>query len=373
MVQENRRKTPEDFLQEAQALEAEKKQGYLKIFLGYASGVGKSFRMLDEARRRCARGQDVVVGAIQPRIPADIAGVLRNLELIPLKTISGGKVLDMDAILRRRPAVCFIDGLAYDNPSGAHNQTRWQDVRDLVRSGIKVVTSINIQYIAELREQVEAVTGKHVDESVPVAFIKSADEIEIVDAPPVEPRNRSPQEKASVDDQQRQLLILREMALVLAADVVDQQLTSYLESHGIRQHFGTQERILVCITACSPVEQMIETAKTVARRFYGELIVVNVDQPEISSMDRLTLDQKLAYARSAGARVQILHGRDVVETILDFARSRGMTQIFAGHSHRSVFLSRAVGCKVDRLVRLSRGMDVRIFPNKQPWVQHAEN
>lgn len=359
-------KTPEEFLQQPLARPDEK--GYLKIFLGYASGVGKSFRMLDEARRRKARGQDVVVAAIQPQISSEVEALLGKLEVIPLRNVDGSPALDVDAVIERHPAVCFIDGLAYNNPPGCRNATRWEDARELEQAGIKVIASINIQYIAELREQVEAITGKRVSETVPISFIRSADEIEIIDAPPVEVRDG---EQAGAEHRQQKLLRLREMALVLTAEVVDQQLTTYLESHGIRQHFGTQERILVCVTACSPVVDMIETGQIVAKRFYGELIVVNVDQPEISSVDRATLDQKLAYARGAGARVQILHGRDPIDTILEFARSRGLTQIFVGHTHRSRFVARAFGTKVDRLVRLSRGMDVRIFPNRKPWDQHA--
>ena len=133
----------------------------------------------------------------------------------------------MDAIVRRRPAVCVIDGLAYDNPPGSRNPTRWQDVQDLVHAGIKVIGSINVQYVAELQDEVEAITGKHVTETVPMASCKSADEIEIVDAPP-EPSERSPTSwHASC---------ARLAHCVLAADVVDHQLTTYLERHGIRQH-----------------------------------------------------------------------------------------------------------------------------------------
>src|SRR5437764_1075912 len=184
MARELPRKTPEDFLRECQAEEAAVREGRLKIFLGYASGVGKSFRMLDEARRRRERGQDVVVGAVQPQVPPEVEALLPKLEVIPLKQFGDGVAIDVDALIRRRPAVCFIDGLAYDNPPGSRNPTRWQDIQDLLNAGIKVVASINIQYVSELSEQVERITGKRVSQTVPVSFIKSADEIEIVDAPP---------------------------------------------------------------------------------------------------------------------------------------------------------------------------------------------
>lgn len=351
-------------LPEARADDGGLPRGYLKIFLGYASGVGKSFRMLDEARRRSMRGQDVVIGAVQPRALPGVDEILGKLEVIPLKGVGAGAVVDVNALLQRQPAVCFIDGLAYDNPPGSRNKTRWEDTLQLVQAGIKVVTSINLQYIAELREQVEAITGKQVTETVPIAFIRSADEIEIVDAPAVETSRRSPGEVAAIEDQRRQLLRLREMALVLAADVVDHQLTHYLDSHGIRQHFSTQERILVCLTADSNAQEMLETAQMVAKRFYGETIVVNVDQPEISSVERATVDEQLSLARAAGMKVEILHGRDPVDTILEFARTRGITQVFIGHSRSSMAWSRLFGNGLDRLVRQSRGMDVRIFPNK---------
>lgn len=364
-MEQIRTKKPEDFLYQAQAEESTAPKGYLKIFLGYASGVGKTHRMLDEARRRRERGQDVVIGAIQPRMTSETDTLLTKLEVIPVKEACGGTAVDVETLIRRAPEVCFIDGLAYNNPPGCPNPTRWQDARQLVQAGIKVVASINIQFIDELREQVESITRKHVTETVPIAFIRSADEIEIVDAPALETFQRSPGPQAQDETQQRKLLRLREMTLVLAADVVDHQLTNYLEAHGVRHHFGTQERILVCLTSDSNVKDMIETAQTIARRFYGELFVVNVDQPEISSVERTALEERLSWAREAGTRVEILQGRDPIDTVLEFARSRGITQVFIGHSRSSPFWSRVFGSKLDRLVRLSRGMDVRIFPNNK--------
>src|ERR1700686_565700 len=196
MATEIRRKTPEEVLRECQAEEAAAQKGPLKIFLGYASGVGKSFRMLDEARRRRERGQDVVVGAVQPQAPPEVQRLLAKLEVIPLKNVGGGTAVDREALLARRPDVCFIDGLAYDNPQGSPNATRWEDAKDLVQAGIKVIASINIQYVSELQEQIEAITGKQVTQTVPISFIKSADEIEIVDAPALESLVHSPLEHA---------------------------------------------------------------------------------------------------------------------------------------------------------------------------------
>ncbi|HXS95603.1 MAG TPA: universal stress protein [Candidatus Limnocylindrales bacterium] len=362
MREELRRKTPDDLLREIEAAEPLRKKGYLKIFLGYASGVGKSFRMLDEARRRRERGQDVIVGAMQPRVRAEAESLLRKLEVIPLMQVERGTAIDVDAISRRQPAVCFIDGLAYDNPPGSRNPTRWQDVRELLNAGMKVVASINIQYVAECREEVERITGKHVEETVPVAFIKSADEIEIVDAPPEEPIERTPQEEVDARWRAQRLSKLRELALVLAADVVDHQLQEYLEQHGIRQQVNAHERILVCITPRANVQEMIEAARTTAERFHAEFIVAYVRQAAISESDQAALNERLEVARAAGARIEILEGDDAVAAILDFAASTGITQLFIGHSQRSGIGSRLWGNPVDKLIQRSRGMDVRVFP-----------
>ena len=362
MARELRRRTPEELLLEAQAEETSARTGRLKIFLGYASGVGKSFRMFDEARRRRERGEDVVVAAVQPVMSGEVVELLKNLAVIPLRTAGEETAIDLNAVIARHPGVCVIDGLAYDNPAGCRNPTRWQDVDEMLRAGISVITSINIQYVAEMRQLIESVTGKRVTPTVPMSFIQSADEIEIVDAPPEEPIERSPEQQMNAVKREQRLSRMRELALVLAADVVDHQLTEYLRCHGIQQHFSTNERILVCITPRANVHEMIETGRSIAEKFHGELIGAYVHQPHISAADQAALDQKLTMARSAGASIEILHGEDPVDAILHFARARGITQLFIGHSQRDGLWSRLLGNPVDKFIHRSRGMDVRVFP-----------
>jgi two-component system, OmpR family, sensor histidine kinase KdpD len=364
MAAEMRRKTPEEYLHECQAEEdaaAASNTGHLKIFLGYASGVGKSFRMLDEARRRRERGEDVVVGAVQTQVPAEVEPLLRKLEVVPLKVVDGGTAIDVDALIRRKPCVCIIDGLAYNNPPGLKHSTRWEDVKDLLEAGIQVIASINIQYVAELREQAEALTGKHVEQTVPLVFLQSADEIEIVDVPPDEPMEWRLNEQVQVQQRQERLSKLRELALVVTADIVDHQLNDYLERHGIPQHFGANERILVCVTPRANMQEMMEIAQIVAKRFHGELMVAYVKQAKISPEDQSALDERLAIANAAGAHIEILEGSDPAETLLQFARSRGITQLFVGHSQRTR-LARLKGSPLDKLIFEGRGMDVCVFP-----------
>ena len=358
-----RKRTPEELLLQVQAEEAQDSRGRLKIFLGYASGVGKSFRMLDEGRRRAERGQDVVVGAIQLPPTPDVEELLHKLEVIPLQTIDGVGVMDLPAILKRHPRVCLVDGLAWDNPPGSQNQSRWQDVRQLLDAGIAVIASINIQYIAELQSQVERITGKHVTQTVPQSFLYSTDEIVVVDAPPEMCFGHSGQGIAG--DQGRiahQLSELREIALLFAADVVDHQLEAYLKQNGVAASFGTQERILVCLTPRTSATAMLESGKRNADRFHGELIAAHVRQGHLSDEARASLDRNLEMARHAGAHIEILEGDDPIEAILEFAHERGVTQVFVGHGQDSKWWHRWTGGPVGRLIRGAQGIDVRVFP-----------
>lgn len=244
------RPDPDRLLRQVEAEEEHQRRGRLKVFLGYAGGVGKSFRMLDEGRRRRERGEDVVVGAVQPNPPPEVEALLRRMEVIPLRSVAGMPVMDVEAILRRLPQVCLVDSLAYNNPPGSPNPTRWQDAEQLLEAGISVIATVNLQYIEEQQERVERITGKRPPEAVPQSFLSTADEIEVVDAPPETALQRSSDaadSRESIENQERQLSGLREIALILAAEVVDHQLEAYLRRQGIEQLWGTQERILVWI------------------------------------------------------------------------------------------------------------------------------
>lgn len=359
------RPDPELLLRRVQAAEEFEKRGRLKIFLGYSSGVGKSFRMLDEGRRRRKRGEDVVVGAIQPHRPAAVEAILGRMEVIPLKVIGGVPMIDKEAILRRHPQICLIDGLAYDNPPGSAHAKRWQDVEDLLAEGISVIGTVNLQYIEELRDEVERITGKEVSDTIPLSFVKTADEIEVVDAPP-KMTFESPAAEAGGEADggaSQRLTELREIALLQAADVVDHQRERYLERHGIQQIGGVQERILVCVTPRVKADRMIESGRRNADRFHGELHVVYVSEAEITPEDQKSLDRNFALARRLNAQVNQLESEDPIHAIIEFARSHGITQIFISHSSHESVWHRVWGSFVDRLIRQAEGMDVRVFPN----------
>jgi two-component system sensor histidine kinase KdpD len=363
----DRRPDPEQLLRQLQADEQYERRGRLKVFLGYAGGVGKSFRMLDEARRRQARGEDVIVGAIQPKVSDEVGALLQKMPVIPLRTVNGAPTMDLEAILRRHPQVCVVDGLAYDNPAGSRYCHRWEDVEHLLSSGISVITTVNLQHIEERRLEVERITGKQVKETVPESFLRNADEIEVVDAPPDFCLQRTASllaagEPGAATSLPQQLSELREIALLLAADVVDYQLEAYLARHGIEQLWGTHERVLVCISAFADAAAMIGSGKRNAQRFHGELFVAYVNRPDLTPEEKKVLERNLSYAAAAGARIEPLDGEDPTDAVMQFARAHGITQIFLLNRMANNWWDRIFGRLVERLIRAAENIDVRVFP-----------
>ena len=347
------RRDPEALLRHVEASERSQRRGQLKVFLGYASGVGKSFRLFDEGRRRRERGEDVVVAARQTDMPPDVAQLVRELTLIPCQDVGDSPVIDVAAILTRHPQVCLIDGLAYDNPPGSRHAKRYQDVEELLEAGISVVTSINLEYIAEQQDFVRSVLGKTPTQTVPQDFIDRADEVVVVDAPP----------EAGTAMEEHDLSRLRQRALLLTADVVDRQLESYLRLNHIQLSWGTQERILVCMTPRANAAKMLASGRRNADRFHGELFAVYVTQPDLTDEDRTALARNVTLARAQDAHIDTLEGKDPVGAILQYARRQGITQIFVGHNLRRTWRTRLEGTPLDRLIRDAEGMDVRVFPH----------
>ena len=347
------RRNPEALLREIEAAERATRVGHLKVFLGYAPGVGKSFRLLDEGRRRHERGEDVVVAALQPDAPPDMAKVIRGIDLVAPMQIGDVPVLDVAALLERRPQVCLVDGLAYDNPPGARHAKRYQDVEELLDAGISVLTTIGLEYIAEQQDFVRQIVGRAPTQAVPLEFVGRADEVVVVDAPP------DAGEDAGAADA---LSALRQRALLLTAEVVDRQLETYLRRHGIESSWGTQERILVCMTPRANAARMLAAARRAVDRFHGELFATYVVQEHLTEEDRMANERNATLARAQQARLDVLEGRDPAATILEYARRQGITQIFVGHSLRRPWTARFRRTLLERLIRDAEGIDVRVFP-----------
>jgi two-component system sensor histidine kinase KdpD len=333
----DRRLNPDELLRRVQAEERRERRGRLKVFLGYAPRVGKSLRMFDEGRRRKERGQDVVIGAAQAKVTDEVRDLLAGFETIP--QISGA--IDLPGVFRRHPQVCLIDELAYDNPPGSRNAQRWQDVDEILDQGVAVISALNVHHIREHQEEVERITGKRAARSVPESFLREADEIEVVDTPA----------------DTRDLAELRELALLVAADVVDHQLQDYLDSHGVIARWGTQERILVCLTARSDAETMLRSGHRNARRFHGALLAAYVEQDRLKPEDRAQLEKHLAMARELGAEVHCLKGGDFAPSVIEFAHRERVTQIFLGHTQRE-------NSPIERLIDAAEDFDIRLFPQQ---------
>jgi len=352
------RPDPEELLRHIQEQERQGGRGRLKVFLGYAPRVGKSLRMFDEGLRRRKRGQDVVIGAVQSRGSDAVESFACQLELVPPKIVGDQETVDIAGVIARRPHVVLIDELARDNPPGSANPHRWQDVEQIRDAGINVVAALNLQHIFEHQDEIEKITGKRARNFVPESFLETADEIVIVDVP-AEDLGQHPTLDADA------LTQLRQLALLVVAQVVEQQLQRYLDAHGIRQSWGTQERILVCITPRSNAKPMIESGARAAARFHGQLLAVWVKQEGLTREADEVVQSNLDYARKLGAEVHILEGRDAMGAIIRFAHEQRVTQVYIGHSRQPAWKFWAAN-PVDRLIHGAEGMDVRIFPHGQP-------
>jgi two-component system sensor histidine kinase KdpD len=359
-VSELPRPSPERLLKQVQAEENKRWGAKLKIFLGYAPGVGKSYRMLDEARRRHERGEDVIVGAVQGQQSDEVQALLQKLEMTPPLETPEGQAIDIDAFLRRAPQVCIIDPLAAHNPPGSRNPSRWQDVQELLRNGISVLTSVNLLHVEEYKVKVQAITGKDTTETIPKSFLLAAD------VPPdlcLWRQGEKPTSTGISNSQERKLSELRELALLLTAEVVDAQLETYVHAHGIEPVFGTHERFLLCMTPHSNALAMIESGKRNKERFQGELHAVYVCEPGRSKRERATIRRYFEAAKKAGASTEVLESPEPISAIVDFARQNRITQIFIGHSAHNSWRDRLFGDPVLRLIRAAKGIDVRVFPH----------
>jgi len=290
----------------------------------------------------------VVIGALPSQLSAGIEPLLNSLEIIPTVDREGVPIIDVPAILRRHPQVCIIDGLAYDSPWGRHIH-RWQDVDELLSVGINVVASVNLKHIEDQCANVQKLTGEKVTETIPRDFLNTADEIVVVDAP----TEGAPAELAE----------LRQMALFLSADVIDAGLQRYLKKHEIEPEWRPHERLLVCLTPQSNPERMLASARQSAARFHCDVMAIYVKQPNLTSAQETELEAKVARARATGVRVDLLEGdHDPVGTIVQYARSHGITQLFVGYGTKVDWKTRLRGSLISRLIRAAEGMDVRVFP-----------
>ncbi|MGZ4461187.1 MAG: DUF4118 domain-containing protein, partial [Nocardioidaceae bacterium] len=351
-------------------------RGRLRIYLGAAPGVGKTYAMLGEGHRRAERGTDVVVGLIEDHGRSLTRAMADGLEVVPRRemTYRGATFteMDVDAVLRRHPAVALVDELAHTNVPGCRNEKRWQDVEELLAAGIDVISTVNIQHLESLNDVVEKITGVPQREKVPDAVVRSADQIELVDMSPEALRRRMahgnvyPPERidAALSRYFRvgNLTALRELALLWLADKVEEGLQQYRAEHDITGHWETRERVVVALTGGSEGETLLRRGGRIAARAVGgELLAVHVTRSDgLTGASPAALATQRQLVESLGGTYHQIVGDDVPLALLEFARAENATQLVLGASRRSWF-GRLSGPGIgSRVVRESGDIDVHI-------------
>lgn len=349
-------------------------RGKLKIYLGYAAGVGKTWHMLDDAQRLHGEGIDVVIGYFEPHGRLDTIAKTEGLETVPRRKLEyrGSTFEDMDtvAILRRHPAVCLVDEYAHTNVPGSERSKRWQDVEVLLDAGIAVWTTVNVQHLESLNDQVWHITGVRVRETVPDWVVDAADEVVMVDVTPRALQNRLNRGVVYAPEKARKALenfftesnlgALREIALRHTAHEVEERLPG--EAGGSRSVTGREERILICLTARPASAMLIRRGKRVSDYLHAECIAVYV-APSPQDADE-QVERHLRFARDLHIRTEVLYGSDAARSIVDFARAKGITQVFMGRPRKRGTWELSEGV-VERVVRMGREMEITVVAERR--------
>ena len=355
-------------------------RGSLRIYLGAAPGVGKTYAMLNEGNRRADRGADVVVGVAETHRRAFTEEQLGSLDVIPRRRVEYRDTvieeMDLDAILERNPKVVLVDEYAHTNAPGSRNEKRWQDVEELLDAGIDVVSTVNIQHLESLNDVVARITGVTQRETLPDAIVRRADQIELVDITPEALRRRMahgniyPAERidAALSNYFRpgNLGALRELALLWVAGQVEEKLSSYLEDHGITEVWETRERVVVGITGAPGGDRLIRRAARMAGRVGGDLIGVHVALGDgLSSGTNDALDAQRRLVRELGGAVHEVVGQSTAEALVGFARAEKATQLVIGSSRRSRWFELRHGSFVAAVSRLASGIDIHVIATER--------
>ena len=363
-------------------------KGRLKVFLGYAAGVGKTYQMLDEAQELRRKGADVVVGYFEPHGRQDTIAKTADLEIIPRRKIEyRGAVfeeMDVDAILRRKPAVCLVDEFAHTNVPGSPRLKRWEDVQVLLQAGIDVFTTLNVQHLESLNDEVWHITGVRVRETLPDWVVDAADEVVLVDLTAEALQNRLhrgvvyTREKAMKAMEnfftEANLTALREMALRHTAHEVEGRLSDLdapapgrtQTARPAAQAPARHERILICLTERPSTAVLIRRGKRVADYLHADCLAVHVQRNPVGGGPEArneALEKHLSFARNLHIETHVLKGKDVARSIVDFAREQNITQIFLGRAGAKALWG-GVGSTVHKVVRQARDREITVVAER---------
>ena len=373
-----RRPDPDALLARVKDEESRARRGRLRIFFGATAGVGKSYAMLEAARRQRADGTDVVVGYVELHGRPETEALLEGLEILPpMRLEHRGIVLtefDLDGALARKHALLIVDELAHSNHPGARHPKRWQDVEELLAAGIDVYTTINVQHLDSLHDVVAQITGVDVRETVPDRVFAAADEVELVDLPPDELLERLADGKVYVPEKARRavqnffrkgnLIALRQLALRATAERVDAAMREYRDSHAISATWAANERILVCVGPDPLSMRLVRSAARMASALHAQWHAVYVETPKLVRLPQAARDrilQTLRFAGELGAETANLSGESVAVTLMEYARRNNVSRIIVGKPLRSRWRDRFDVSLVDELIRQSGTIDVYVI------------
>ncbi|RPJ22898.1 MAG: sensor histidine kinase KdpD [Chloroflexi bacterium] len=376
------RPDPDELLKHIQADEQARRRGKLKIFLGYAAGVGKTYAMLEAAYQRKAQGVDVVVGYVETHKRIETEERLKGLDVLPRRQVEYHHVtlpdLDVEAVIKRRPQLVLVDEFAHTNAPGSRHPKRYQDVEDILEAGIDVYTTLNIQHLESLNDVVAQVTGVIVRETVPDRVIDEASEIEVIDLPPDELLTRLQEGKVYVPEQAARaiqkffrrgnLTALREMSLRRAAERVDDQMRLYMQTRAIPGPWAAGERLLVCISPSSLAEKLVRTTCRLAGELNAEWVAVYVEvasRPENNPVNRERIGRILQLAEELGAKSFTLAGRSIPDAVLEYAHKNNITKVVVGKPLKPRWQEIIRGSIVDQLVYASGDIDVYVISARE--------
>lgn len=378
---EAERPTAEEMLARVREQAGAGARGRLRIYLGMAPGVGKTYAALQELHRRKARGTDVAIGFVETYNRPKTIEAIGDLEVIPRKKIDyhGTTVEEMDteAVIRRHPAVVLVDELAHTNAPGSKHEKRWQDVQELLDHGITVISTLNIQHLESLADVVETITGVPVRERIPDRVVDEADEIELVDVSPHALRRRMAHGNIYPSQQAEQALhqffregnlsALRELALRQVATSAERDLEQYMRQHRIEAVWPAGERVMVCIDAKPRSQELLRRGWRMANRYQADLLAVFVETPEwgrASPEARRQLEENLRLADELGAQIIRVRGADVANALMQVARDKNVGSIVIGHSSHGRLHEFLRGSIVSNLLRLAHGVDVHVVAER---------
>jgi len=377
------RPDPDALLAKVERDEAKARRGRLKIFFGAAAGVGKTYAMLLAARERRAEGINVLAGLVETHGRKETAALLKGLAVLPHQAIEyRGTTLrefDLDAALKRKPALILVDELAHSNAPGSRHPKRWQDIEELLDAGIDVYTTLNVQHLESLNDDVGQIAGIRVWETVPDTVFEAADEVELVDLPPGELLERLKEGKVYLREQAQRatenffrkgnLMALRELALRQTASRVDAQMRDYREDHAIRDVWQVGELILVCVGHTPLAERLVRAGKRFATSLRANWIVAYVETPELQRLPAERRDLVLRVLRMAeqlGAETVTLSAPEMSTALLKFARERNVTKIVMGKPTRRGWRRWLLGSVVDVLIAEAHNINLYLLGSPRP-------